>query len=309
MLDALWKPAVAPGHFASDDLDEVREYMDGHNGVHWRHARQPIPIGFRLAHHIGGCASVAWCAMGARQTIRGSVATATAHLTLAGRSSYRMGRRDLDTGPGELVILPPDRDMTIEVDSLRRFVIQVPDAWAGEAVPAGIVRYPLPADALAALHRVIGDFELAVRQPLARRAVALTHVEAALSDWMRSRVPRSEGRRTPRLAAERVRRVEEWIDANLHEPISLSRLCERAGVRARCLQVAFESHRQQSPMEFVAERRLVAAHAALSRGGFESVTAVASAFGFEHPGRFAALYRRLFGLSPSEMRLRANAGR
>ena len=309
MLDALWKPAVATGQFVSDDLDEVREFMDGHNGVHWRHARKPSPIGFRLAHHDGEFGKFAWCSMAARQTIRGSVASATAHLTLGGRSSYRMGRRDFETGPGDLVILPPDRDLTIEAESLRRFAIQMPFALAGEAAPAGILRFSLPANALAALVRVIGDVDFAASLPTARRSAALAHVEPRLADWLRARVPVKEGRRTPRLAPERVRLVEEWIDAHLHEPLSLARLCDRAGVGARCLQVAFESHRQQSPMEFVAERRLVAAHAALSRGEGESVTAVASALGFEHPGRFAAGYRRLFGLAPSEMRRRANVGR
>ena len=199
--------------------------------------------------------------------------------------------------------------MTIEAESLRRFAVQVPAAAVGEASPAGIVRHSPPADSLGALHRILEDFARASRQPRERRSTAVGHAEARLSDWVRSHIPSATGRRTPRLAPERVHRIEEWIDAHLHEPLSLSRLCERAGVQARCLQMAFESQRQQSPMEFVAERRLVAAHAALLRGEHESVTALASAFGFEHPGRFAAGYRRLFGLVPSEMRRRSNARR
>ena len=199
--------------------------------------------------------------------------------------------------------------MTIEAESLRRFAVQVPAAAVGEASPAGIVRHSPPADSLGALHRILEDFARASRQPRERRSTAVGHAEARLSDWVRSHIPSATGRRTPRLAPERVHRIEEWIDAHLHEPLSLSRLCERAGVQARCLQMAFESQRQQSPMAFVTERRLVAAHAALMRGEHESVTALASAFGFEHPGRFAAGYRRLFGLVPSEMRRRSNARR
>jgi len=41
------------------------------------------------------------------------------------------------------------------------------------------------------------------------------------------------------LSAERALLVEEWIDAHLHDVITLGRLCEVAGVGGRCLQKTF----------------------------------------------------------------------
>lgn len=119
MLEKLWTPAAAPLHFASDDLDEVREHMDGHNGTHWRHAHRKGPVGFRLSYVQDEAVKFAWCAMRAPRTIRGAVDTVSAHVTLAGLSRYRLGRREVESVAGDLVILPAHREMTIEAVSPR----------------------------------------------------------------------------------------------------------------------------------------------------------------------------------------------
>ncbi len=303
VLDKLWIPAIAKSGFASDDLDEVREYMDVHNGAHWRHARHPGAVGFLLWYRDGDGIRVAGCRMQAPQAIRGSVDTLTVHLTLSGRSDYRIGRRDIVTEPGDLVVLPAGRELTIEAHGLRRLVLQVPAIARERDGSSSVSHRSLPPAALASLHRALVALARVDGLPPEEQGVPRAHAESRLAGWMLGQLPGpAEARRVPRLAPERVRRIEAWIEAHLQEPLSLARLCEQAGVGARCLQVAFEAHRQLSPMAFVAERRLVAAHAALARGEYGSVTAVASAFGFEHPGRFAAGYRRLFGLSPSQMR-------
>ena len=96
-------------------------------------------------------------------------------------------------------------------------------------------------------------------------------------------------------------RVEAWIETHLGEPITLGRLCEVAGVGARCLQKSFDARRGMSPLRFVTERRLVAAHRRLSQAHpLPSVKAVALDLGFHHLGRFAQSYRRLIGESRSE---------
>jgi transcriptional regulator GlxA family with amidase domain len=55
-----------------------------------------------------------------------------------------------------------------------------------------------------------------------------------------------------------------------------------------------------SPMRFVAERRLAAAHHRLRAAGpADDVTGIATECGFSHLGRFAVCYRELYGESPS----------
>jgi len=109
------------------------------------------------------------------------------------------------------------------------------------------------------------------------------------------------GHRVGTLATEHLRRVEDWIDAHLGTPIALGRICSVAGVGERALQKAFLPRHGRSPMRYVAERRVLAAHRHLSRpvDGSGGVTKVALSVGFDHLGRFAVLYRQIVGESPS----------
>ena len=52
---------------------------------------------------------------------------------------------------------------------------------------------------------------------------------------------------TPAPGIQRIRMVEEWIDAHLADPITLGRLCAVAGVGDRYLESAFRAHRGQTP--------------------------------------------------------------
>jgi transcriptional regulator GlxA family with amidase domain len=74
-----------------------------------------------------------------------------------------------------------------------------------------------------------------------------------------------------------------------------------AGVGERALAKIFESRRGMSPMRYVTERRLAAAHSRLLRASAaDEVTEIATDLGFTHLGRFAIAYREVFGESPSQ---------
>jgi len=108
-------------------------------------------------------------------------------------------------------------------------------------------------------------------------------------------------RRPGELALERARNLEAWIDAHLGEPITMGTLCRVAGVGERCLQKSFLYRRGISPMRFVAERRLLAAHQWLAdASNAATVTEAGFRFGFSHLGRFSVSYREAIGESPSQ---------
>lgn len=105
-----------------------------------------------------------------------------------------------------------------------------------------------------------------------------------------------------------VRRVEEWVEANLGEPLTLSELGAVAGVSVRALQLAFRAHRGCTPLQFLRSRRLERARALLASGRELTVTAVALDCSFEHLGRFSVRYRERFGESPADTLRRARGG-
>ena len=100
-----------------------------------------------------------------------------------------------------------------------------------------------------------------------------------------------------------VRRAVEFIDAHADQPIGLGEITAAAGVGARGLQHAFRRHRDTTPLAYLRRVRLAHAHADLRAGDptrGDTVAAIAPRWGFTHPGRFSADYRRAFGCAPSE---------
>jgi len=98
-----------------------------------------------------------------------------------------------------------------------------------------------------------------------------------------------------------VRRLEDFIEANWQEAITIDRLVTEAGVSARSIFRAFDRSRGYSPMAFAKSIRLRRAREALMSGepGI-SVTTTAFKCNFASPGHFARDYREAFGELPSE---------
>jgi AraC-like DNA-binding protein len=98
-----------------------------------------------------------------------------------------------------------------------------------------------------------------------------------------------------------VRRVEEYLQAHAHEPVSAEQLAELAGVSLRSLYAGFKDFCGVSPMQYLKGLRLDRARAdMLNLPDVTSVAGVAMRWGFAHLGRFSADYRERFGESPSE---------
>jgi AraC-like DNA-binding protein len=109
----------------------------------------------------------------------------------------------------------------------------------------------------------------------------------------------------PRPAADlrSVRRAETYIRAHLTEVVTLNDMAREAGCGVRSLQLAFQQARGTTPMVALRRARLEGARQVLECTEPDgSVTDVALRFGFSNPGRFANLYQRAFGETPSRTR-------
>jgi len=98
-----------------------------------------------------------------------------------------------------------------------------------------------------------------------------------------------------------VRRVEEYIDANLARDISLAELA-----RLSCMSVdhflrSFRAARGTTPYRYVLEKRLGRASTMLQATP-APVAAIAAKCGFRSPSHFSAKFHALFGVSPSRFR-------
>lgn len=98
-----------------------------------------------------------------------------------------------------------------------------------------------------------------------------------------------------------VHRVQEYLRAHAHEPVSATQLAEIAGCSLRGLYAGFQEFCGQSPMQFLRDLRLDRVRSDLLAGAASaSVSSVALRWGFAHLGRFSAEYKARFGEHPSE---------
>lgn len=141
-----------------------------------------------------------------------------------------------------------------------------------------------------------------LRQPLAAAQLEDLLMTALLLAQPSNYSDRLGGSSVP-LAPRSFRRILDHIDAHLHEPLRVSDLAQFGNVSVRSLEQSFRRNLGTTPTVYIRDLRLQRARTDLIAAdplGGASVSEIAWTWGFTHLGRFADLYRRTFGVSPSE---------
>lgn len=137
--------------------------------------------------------------------------------------------------------------------------------------------------------------------PLLANPLVADHLAGSLTDaFLLAALPVDPGDHT----APRPRIVTRVLDAMRADPgraWTAADMAETAGVSVRRLQEGFRDYVGRTPRECLTDIRLAAVHDELAGGAAISVTDAAIKWGFTHSGRFAAAFRRKYGVAPSEM--------
>ena len=238
------------------------------------------------------------------------------HLPVRGRSRIRFARDDLAAVPGEGAVFNPwDRpDMHWSADLLQ-LGVKVPTATLqrhaatllGTSVrapqfvhrTAGTVGWePVLRMMVTAIDRRRGgELPMALADRLAD-AFLTALVLGQPSDAV------DLGGVPDRAPASVVVRATELIEADPAAVWSLARIAEATGASARSLQAGFRAERGMTPTEFVRAARMRLARDRLADSALAevSVAEIAYGAGFTHLGRFAAEFRRAYGVRPSAAR-------
>lgn len=110
----------------------------------------------------------------------------------------------------------------------------------------------------------------------------------------------------PRLAVREHRRMQElrqWLDRAPPAHLTLDQMAQQAGMSAAALQRAFRATTGSTLVDYLRLRRLDAARVALERDG-ASVAQAAEIAGYTNATNFSTAYKRRFGQTPREARLR-----
>lgn len=106
---------------------------------------------------------------------------------------------------------------------------------------------------------------------------------------------------TPRTYPRAVRAAEQFMEANLRRGATLTETARAASVSVRTLTEVFRTHRGETPMAFMRERRLLAIrNELLNCDPLMTVTEILTSWGVINLGVFSATYRRRFGELPSQ---------
>jgi AraC-like DNA-binding protein len=98
-----------------------------------------------------------------------------------------------------------------------------------------------------------------------------------------------------------VRRAEEFMRANASTALSIADIAQTAGCSVRALQMAFDRFRGTTPTAALRRIRLEEARTEMLRDGRPaSIARIAADHGFSNPSRFAQLFRRTYGIYPSQ---------
>jgi transcriptional regulator GlxA family with amidase domain len=103
--------------------------------------------------------------------------------------------------------------------------------------------------------------------------------------------------------SETLRRAIAFIHAHAHEEVTATSIARAACVTTRAVQLAFRRYLNTTPSAYLRQVRLDHAHRDLlsaSKGEDGTVTQIASRWGFNHQGRFAAYYRQMYGQNPRQ---------
>lgn len=98
-----------------------------------------------------------------------------------------------------------------------------------------------------------------------------------------------------------LRRAMAFIDENAQRGISIADIAAAAFVTPRAVQLAFRTHLDTTPTDYLRGVRLDHAHRDLMAGdpARETVTSIAYRWGFPSASRFSAYYRLSYGVPPS----------
>lgn len=196
----------------------------------------------------------------------------------------------------------------------RRFVLRdVRSRWASISLPANLFvklwpetaapalaaftneRHPFVLAAVAEcarLQRQDGGFDTAYAESMAAAFVQYLHRRGGVSQADRS---------VGRLTELQMRRVRDYVHANLASPIAVSALAAVAGVSTGHFFRTFRETTGMTPLAWLQRVRVGRAAEMLERDGV-SVTEAALRVGFSNFGHFARVFTRLTGILPSDYR-------
>lgn len=259
------------------------------------------------------------CRISACAIPRHAHATNFVHVVLEGTARYEIVGEHrtlgLNAAPGTSLILPVGTvDECKWSGSTRRLVAEIHPRFLAHALDEPDAK----SGTELALHWNLKDpniplLLLAIQQDLDAGSPAgrlyADSLASALAVYLLKRYGATPSVATPigGLPGYRLRRILDYIDANLGGDLSLSQLGGVVGMSPHYFAEMFRQSTGKAPHQYVLQRRLHRAKHTLLDSKRSIIEAGLDA-GFQNPSHFARVFRRFVGTSPSGYRARRRPG-
>lgn len=231
-----------------------------------------------------------------------------------GDGTWRTDIRPVHGCPGAVCIMPEGQTSDWDITGPFEFVhLYLPDSELRRAFSEIFDRdarlMQLDARTYADLPELESPFRALVQ---AVRGDAPLAAEGAVSTLIATAFAGQAGRNAARpitggLAPRLARRLRDYIEARLDQPIRLDELAAEAGLSAFHLHRAFHASFGVSPQGWISHRRIVRAKALLCAG--EPMAQIAAACGYSSQSHFSRSFRAATGATPSDFRRTLGAAR
>lgn len=183
-----------------------------------------------------------------------------------------------------------------------RLANMMPDGGKAAAMPFAM----LESERLAQLFQMI---ETEILAPEAGQAGHIETLTRMLAQYLADRPDvRADGASAHvDIAPLKLKRVLDYIDAHLGEPVDLDMMAAVAGLSRFYFGSVFKRATGRSPYQHLLYRRVARAQTLIAQSEL-SLREIAEASGFSSPAHFSAAFRRETGLSPSCYRELVEAG-
>ncbi|MFC0542693.1 AraC family transcriptional regulator [Kutzneria chonburiensis] len=235
------------------------------------------------------------------------------HVPLTGRADITCGRDRITSDPATAVVIDPAERLDMTWSSgTPQLIVGIDrerlELHLGRVLGRTLdrpLRFSLGMDLTSAAARAWLDvMALLLREVSSGEPVAPEQMEALIFQrfLLAQANTYSEALGEDRPVASRaVRKAMALIESHAAEPLTVEDLAEAVGVGVRSLQIGFRRFADTTPMSYLRDVRLRRVHAELlaAQPGGETVTDIATRWGFLHAGWFSVLYRERFGEKPS----------
>lgn len=235
-------------------------------------------------------------------------------LPLSGGISCRKG--DVRADVGELLLFAPEHEIDVTWHAETRAIVMAVDTGLLRRHMQDQHQRELPGSnqrtlrisrehpALASLGHLLQltDAELRDGGGMLQSSVGQQHLQSLFCESLLHLMPGfASGGHRPVLPGL-LKRVVDYIQANLGQALSMDELVVISGASRRSLEQAFRLNLQTSPMRYVLQCRLQAARDSLRRSqpGELQLTDLAFRLGFSQASHFTHAYKKAFGELPSD---------